>query len=147
MPEIPAQPAPVAHEPEAAKVESPPEEITEAQPTAAKEEIASEEPQPVFPLAADPVPAELAAPQPPPAVSVTIPAPQSGGIEVPCEIQGETVLIAQGDRRYRIRGLFANTSHQVLKVNVCVSRGDVVHVDALDMTLARQRTIATHNGC
>ena len=44
-------------------------------------------------------------------------------------------------RRYRIRGLFGNTSYQVLKVNVCVSRGDAVHVDALDMTLARQRTV------
>jgi len=57
------------------------------------------------------------------------------------EIQGETVLIPQGDRRYRIRGLFANTSHQVMKVNLCIVRGDAVHVDTLDMALARQRAV------
>ncbi len=60
---------------------------------------------------------------------------------MPCEIQGKTVLIPQRDRRYRIRGLFANTGYQVLKVNVCVSRGDAVHVDTLDMTPARQRSV------
>ncbi len=160
-PETPApEPAPVAHEPQAATAEPPAEEITEPQPTAAKEEMASEMPEPVFSLAAESVPVESAAPEPasagpaveipapqpqkeePPATApVAVPAPQPGCIDVPCEIQGETVLISQGDRHYRIRGLFTNTSYQVLKVNICVSRGDAVHVDALDMTLARQRTV------
>jgi DNA primase len=107
-----------------------PAEIAEAPPTAAKEETAFEEPEPVFPLAAESVPAGPGA---------AVPAPQPAGSGV--EIQGETVLLAQGDRRYRIRGLFANTSHQVLKVNICVSRGDAVHVDTLDMALARQRAV------
>ena len=92
----------------------PPEQPAEEEP-AAKEEMAPPEPEPVSSLAA--------APQPEP------------------EIQGETVLIPQGDRRYRIRGLFANTSHQVMKVNLCVVRGDAVHVDTLDMALARQRAV------
>jgi hypothetical protein len=104
--------------------------VSEPEP-AAKEETALPEPDPVSPLAADPVPAAIPAP----------PAPEPAGIEVPCEIQGETVLIPQGDRRYRIRGLFANTSHQVMKVNLCVVRGDAVHVDTLDMALARQRAV------
>jgi DNA primase len=161
-PEMPAaELAPVAHEPEAATVESSAEEeIAEAQPKAAKEKTASEVPESVFSLAAESVPAESTAPQPasaaplveapapesakeqpPAAAPVAVPAPQPGGIDVPCEIQGETILIAQGDRRYRIRGLFANTSYQVLKVNVCVSHGEAVHIDALDMTLARHRTV------
>ena len=92
----------------------PPEQPAEEEP-AAKEEMAPPEPEPVSSLAA--------APQPEP------------------EIQGETVLIPQGDRRYRIRGLFANTSHQVMKVNLCIVRGDAVHVDTLDMALARQRAV------
>ncbi len=46
---VPAvEPASVAHEPEAASAQSPTEEVTEAQPTAAKEEIASEVPEPVL---------------------------------------------------------------------------------------------------
>ena len=92
----------------------PPEQPAEEEP-AAKEEMAPPEPEPVSSLAA--------APQPEP------------------EIQGETVLIPQGARRYRIRGLFANTSHQVMKVNLCIVRGDAVHVDTLDMALARQRAV------
>jgi DNA primase catalytic core len=114
--------------------EPPPAEQPAEEEPAAKEETATPEPEPVFPLAADPVPAVPAAiPDPP--------QPEPACIDVPCEIQGETVLISQGDRHYRIRGLFTNTSYQVLKVNVCVSRGDAVHVDVLDMALARQRTV------
>ncbi|MGA2433678.1 MAG: toprim domain-containing protein [Bryobacteraceae bacterium] len=140
--------APVADEPE-----SPPEPIAEARSPAAKEETAAE-PEAVFPLAAEPMPTEPAPPptaaaaveipepQPEPADdSAAMPAPQPGGIDVVCEIQGETIFVPQGDRRYRIRGLFANTGHQVLKVNICVSRKDAVHVDALDMTLARHRAV------
>jgi DNA primase catalytic core len=159
VPETPAAEPVVAREPEATTAEPEAEEVTEPQPIAAKEEIASEVPEPVFSLAAESVSPEPAAPEPastasaveilapqpqkeePPAAPVAVPAPQPGAIDVPCEIQGETVIIPQGDRRYRIRGLFTNTSHQVLKVNVCVSRGDAVHVDTLDMTLARQRTV------
>ena len=72
---------------------------------------AKEEPQPVIALAAEPV----------------------------AQISGDEVVIEQGDRRYRIRGLAKNLSHELMKVNVLVSRGDLFHVDTLDLYTARQR--------
>jgi DNA primase len=45
-----------------------------------------------------------------------------------------------GDRRWRVRGLERNTSPEVLKVNVLVSReGEGFHVDTFDMYSARHR--------
>ena len=55
------------------------------------------------------------------------------------EMKGDEVVIEQGDRRYRIRGLGKNLSHELMKVNVLVSRGDLFHVDTLDLYTARQR--------
>jgi DNA primase len=77
-----------------------------------KDKAAKEEPpQPVIPLAAEPVP----------------------------QVSGEEVVIHEGDRRYRIRGLAKNLSHELLKVNILVSRGDLFHVDTLDLYSDRQR--------
>jgi DNA primase len=76
---------------------------------AAKEETI--EPQPVIPLAAEPH----------------------------AEIGNDEVTIEQNGRRYRIRGLGKNLSHELMKVNVLVSCGDRFHVDTLDLYSARQR--------
>ena len=59
-------------------------------------------------------------------------------IEVPIEINGDEIIITQGDRRYRVRGLGKNISYEVLRVNVLVSgtnlRGEqLFHVDTLDL--------------
>ena len=51
--------------------------------------------------------------------------------------------MARGDRRYRIRGLGKNLSHEVLKVNLLVSRGERFYVDTLDLYSARQRAAFT----
>jgi DNA primase catalytic core len=72
---------------------------------------AKEEMQPVIPLAADP--------------EVTV--------------HGDEISLMQGDRRYRIRGLAKNLSHELLKVNVLVARDENFHVDTLDLYSARQR--------
>ena len=45
---------------------------------------------------------------------------------MPVEIKGDEITITRGDRRYRIRGLAKNLSHDLLKVNVLVSRGDAL---------------------
>ena len=74
---------------------------------AAKEE----QPQPVIPLAAEPV----------------------------AQVSGDEIVIQEGERRYRIRGLAKNLSHELLKVNILVSRGDLFHVDTLDLYVDRQR--------
>jgi DNA primase len=75
------------------------------------EKSAGEAPQPVIPLAAGP--------------------------EV--EVKGDEITLIEGDRRYRIRGLAKNLSHELLKVNVLVARQDAFHVDTLDLYSARQR--------
>ena len=72
---------------------------------------------------------------------IVIPTPQPATIEVPVEINGDTITIPQGDRRYRIRGLARNTSHDLLKVNVLVTRGDRLHVDTLNLCSAQQRAV------
>ena len=68
-------------------------------------------PAPVIPLAAEPV----------------------------ATVDGDEIVIEQSDRRYRVRGLAKNLSHELMKVNVLVSRAEEFHVDTLDLYSARQR--------
>jgi DNA primase len=68
------------------------------------------------------------------------------------EVRGEDIFIQQGDRRYRVRGLGKNMSHELLKVNVLVSgtntRGESgFHVDTFDLYSARQRGLFTKQAC
>jgi DNA primase catalytic core len=75
-----------------------------------------------------------------------LPSALSLTVEVPTEIRAEEIVITQGDRRYRIRGLGKNMSYEVLRVNVLVSganlRGESgFHVDTLDLYSARQRAV------
>ncbi len=63
--------------------EEPPEQ------EAAKEETS----EPVFSLAAEPLPAEH---------------PPAPAVDVPIEVKGEEIIVTLGDRRYRIRGLAKN---------------------------------------
>jgi len=90
---------------------------------AAKEETieAVAEPEPVLPLAA--VPGAAAA------------------IDVPVETHGEEIVITQGDRRYRVRGLGKNLSYDLLKINLLASKDEGFHVDTLDLYSARQRAV------
>ena len=62
-------------------------------------------------------------------------------IEAPMEIRGDEITIAQGDRRYRIRGLAKNLSSDILRVNLLAMRGDALHVDTLDMNVDRQKVL------
>lgn len=81
---------------------------------AAKERVIT--PEPALPLAADPSPIETA---------------------------GEDIVLRFGDRRYRVRGLQKNTSFDSLRVNVLVTREELLDkffVDTFDLYSARQRT-------
>ena len=64
-------------------------------------------------------------------------------IDMPVTIDGDEITMERGDRRYRIRGLGKNLSHELLKVNVLVSRGERFYVDTLDLYSARQRAAFT----
>jgi DNA primase catalytic core len=72
-----------------------------------------------------------------PAVSVFPPAPTC---EIPVEIKEEEIIMFQGERRWRIRGLSKNMSYDLLKVNLLVSQKESFHVDTLDLYCARHRT-------
>ena len=69
------------------------------------------------------------------------PVPPSPRPDIPAEITDQEVVIRLGERRYRVRGLAANTAYDVLKVNLMVSSGDHLHVDTLNLYSARQRAI------
>ena len=90
--------------------------------------------------------AESAEPIQEPVPVAAMPSALSPTIDVPTEIKPEEIVITQGDRRYRVRGLGKNMSYEVLRVNVLVSgtnlRGESgFHVDTLDLYSARQRTV------
>jgi DNA primase len=69
--------------------------------------------------------------------------PPAAKEETPVEIHGDEITMRQGDRRYRIRGLAKNLSHEVMKVNVLAGNGSGFHVDTLDLYAARQRAVFT----
>ncbi len=132
------QPAPAPEPPvEPPKIESE-EPVTEETP-AAKEKMN----EPVLSLAAEaagPAATEEAPPCAP------LPSTVATTVDVPTEIKGEEIVIWQGDRRYRIRGLAKNMSYELLRVNVLASHQNLrgengFHVDTLDLYSARQRTL------
>lgn len=94
------------------------------------------DPEPVTPLAAkeetaEPLPAAVVPPAPAPTVDA--------------ELKDNEIIIALGDRRYRIRGLEKNLAYDVMKINLLVSRasfdgaGEAVHVDTFDLYQQRPR--------
>jgi DNA primase catalytic core len=117
------------------------EPAAKEEPSTTTEEKISEEP--ILPLAAEteqPTPTDETVP------SAPLPSAAAPTIDVPTEMKGDEITITQGDRRYRVRGLGKNMSHELLKVNVLLSgtnlRGESgFHVDTLDLYSARQRTV------
>jgi DNA primase catalytic core len=101
--------APVA--PDVACVE--PAASTELTPLAPKEES-------IEPLPASPVP-------PPPTP------------EPAAEVKDAEVVFRFGERRYRVRGLARNASHELLKVNLLAAAGETFYLDTLDLYAARAR--------
>lgn len=67
------------------------------------------------------------------------PVPPAPSAEVPVEVRENEVVLAFGDRRWRVRGLAKNLSYDVMKVNVLASHGERFHVDTLDLYSAKAR--------
>ncbi len=97
------------------------------------------------PLAAEPLRPEPTASEP--ATTEPLPAqaiPPAPAPDIAAEVTDTEVLIAFGERRYRIRGLERNLSFAALKVNLLVSKPGLdntptVHVDSLDLYSAKVR--------
>jgi DNA primase len=73
------------------------------------------------------------------------PAPAASSAPV-VEFAGDELRVALEERRWRVRGLAKVTSFEVLRVNVLVARerprrGEVFHVDSLDLYSARARGV------
>ncbi len=83
------------------------------------------------PLAAAPAVAPVASP----GIPAAPPTPLA------LERAGDDVTGTIGDRTYRVRGLAKNLSPDALRVNLLVTRGADVHVDTLDLYVARARGI------
>jgi len=60
---------------------------------------------------------------------------------VPAVVTAQEVVVALGERRYRVRGLEKNLAYDVLKVNVLVSCGQAMHVDTFDLYQAKARAV------
>lgn len=65
-------------------------------------------------------------------------------VNIPTQIKGEDILIALGERSYRIRGLCKNLSFEVLKVNLRAMKEGCYHVDTLDLYNAKHRAKFIH---
>ena len=87
--------------------------------------------------------AAASAPAPEPLPLIVLPAsplPAAPHTELPdAEERDNEVVMTFGERRYRLRGLDKNGSFDVLKVNLLVARGEVVHVDTFDLYQSRAR--------
>src|SRR6204780_5363879 len=81
------------------------------------------------------------------AASAAVFAPARAGSSAPVvEFVGDELRVVLEERRWRVRGLAKVTSFEVLRVNVLVARerprrGEVFHVDSLDLYSARARGV------
>ena len=108
------------------------------------EEAAKEEEQPAISLAALPAAEPPVAPASSTSPHASPSSPLASNIGVQVEVKGQDELaISIGPRRYRVRGVAKNLSHEVLRVNVFCSTssrdGELFHVDTLDLYSAKQR--------
>ena len=108
-------------------------------------EAAKEEDAESLPLAASPS-TTTASPAPPPPTTTAAPkparkpaAPTPTSMQVESLENDELVAVVE-DRRWRVRGIHKNLSHEVLKVNVLVACGDAVYVETVDL-YSRQRFV------
>ena len=71
-------------------------------------------------------------------------AEKQAGEQASDQIGEDEIILHFGERRYRIRGLAKNLSHETLKINVLVSRpageDQIYYVDAFDLYAARARS-------
>jgi len=92
----------------------------------------------VIPLAAK---EEIIEPEPLPATVV----PEAPKSDIDADVKDNEIIIALGNRRYRIRGLEKNLAFDVMKINLLVScpafdgAGEAVHVDTFDLYQQRPR--------
>src|SRR6185503_8850952 len=101
-------------------------------------------PEPASPVAAAPLAAAppATAPAAPPSAPPASPVPsREPAAALTLARSGDEVVATVADRRYRVRGLAKNLSPDALRVNLLVQREADVHVDTLDLYVARARGV------
>jgi DNA primase catalytic core len=73
-----------------------------------------------------------------PALPAT-PVPPAPALQIAAEVRNQEIVLAFGERRYRVRGLQKNLSYELLKVNLLAACGERFYVDTLDLYAAKQR--------
>jgi DNA primase catalytic core len=91
-----------------------------------------------LPAALAPLPAPVAVPMNGAAAPLPSAAKEETQEAAPAEL--DDVVLTFADRRYRVRGLEKNLSHDQLRVNLLASRGEDMHVDTLELYSSRQRS-------
>jgi DNA primase catalytic core len=88
----------------------------------------------------EPAPVAAAAPTPASAPSSAAVLASPAAPELPMQVRDDEVVLALGERRYRVRGLAKNLAFETMKVNLLVSSGEAYYVDTVDLYSARHRT-------
>ena len=85
--------------------------------------------------------ADEAAPSAPPLPEPTLasPLPAAPQEDAPIEQNDAELVLAYGERRYRVRGWKKPLNPEALKVNLLVSKGEGFHVDTFDLYQAKAR--------
>ncbi|MCF6193139.1 MAG: CHC2 zinc finger domain-containing protein, partial [Kangiellaceae bacterium] len=75
-------------------------------------------------------------------IAIALPAspiPAAPNLDIDAEVSDNEIIMLFGSRRYRVRGLKKAMSYEQLKINLCVSDDEMMHVDHLDLYHAKQR--------
>ena len=78
---------------------------------------------------------------PPSSLAAAGPAFDASSSSLTIERRGEEIVCTSASRTYRVRGLAKNAALDVLRVNVLVTDGIALHVDTLDLYVARARSL------
>ena len=69
------------------------------------------------------------------------PMPRDNQPVIPTEVKRSEVHITLADRHYRVKGFDPKISHDVLKINLMVTKGEAFHMDKLDLYTSKQRQV------
>jgi DNA primase catalytic core len=81
----------------------------------------------------------LAASESAPIVADAVKSPADPATTPEAQPLTDEVVVSYGERRYRVRGLSKNLSHETLKINLHIGCGEAYYVDTFDLYSARAR--------
>ena len=69
------------------------------------------------------------------------PIPVAPADDIAVEITDSEITLTLGDRNYRIKGFNADLISDALKINLMVTKGEMMHMDRLDLYVSKQRQV------